>query len=142
MTQPKILHLQAVGGSAFNMLKDGSVRAFINPNNAERFKHELLRAVGEIDKFLIGEAEAARAIETTRYVVPKTRMQELEEELARLKGSAVPVPLQLQPPAPSTFTIPVAIAGFNEDEARAKTIIRGGFEPDDGQLVRPVGATL
>ncbi len=146
MQQPKIVTIASVGGVAFNMLKDGSVRAHVNPQNAETFKRELLRLCNEIDRYLIAEVEKAKAQEQTKYVLPRTRIQELEDELARLKAGEGLVSIgQVQQPVPgmamSIGVAPPAIP-FNEDQARAQTIVRGGFEPDDGGLVRPTGPQL
>jgi hypothetical protein len=149
MQQPKILSIAAVGGVSFNMLKDGSTRAYVNPQNAERFKTELLRVCNEIDKYLISEIEMAKAHEQERFVMPKSRVQELEEELARLRASEVVVPVgqvysrQQADRSYASAMVPPPAIPFNEDQARAHTIVRGGFEPDsDDGLIRPTGPQL
>lgn len=165
--QQKFIIISPVAGTTFNQLKDGSVRVYINPQNAARFKQEIMRFCGEIDRYLLAQAEAARAVEASKSVLPKTRMQELEEEIARLRNEAesnpktreIPpafralppnamgtendqtlasalvasgVPLHQRTPASDVTNpaeCPPAIPNFDDDAARAKTIVSGGFEP-------------
>lgn len=169
MAAQKFMVLTPVAGTTFNMLPKGDIRVYINPTNAERFKQELLRFCGEIDRYLIACVEAAKQAEVSAYVLPQSRIEQLEAELARLKGaaelttSAQVIPLHLQPPTPSVpppvfdndqtrasalvsatpVIIPPAIPGFDEAAARSHTIVSGGFEGgDDGTLPRPTGPTL
>lgn len=147
---PNFLILAPVAGVAFNQLKDGSIRVHINPHNAERFRLEVLRFADELGKYCIACVEQAKQLEQAKAVLPKTRIQQLEEELSRLKAevAATPEPAGatvLQLPVPGMpITIPVAPAAipFDEDRARAQTIVSGGFEPDTGDLPPPTGPTL
>lgn len=146
----KYFTMQPVGGAAFQMLKDGSVRVALTGAIAERFKLGLLRLAEEVHGYAVDELEKAKNLEVVGRVLPKTRIQQLEDELARLKAAEVVIPLHaqpshLQPPIPfpaGGMIPPPAIPNFDEDAARSQTITRGGFEPDDGQLVRPTGTQL
>lgn len=109
MTTTKILILQPAGGVAFNQLKDGSIRCYVSPHNGEMFRRNVLRLADEINQYLITHLESQKKVETVQHALPKSRIQVLEEEIARLK---------LEPHADNT-------------------IIIGGFEPDDGALPKP-----
>lgn len=120
----KIVILLPAGGVAFNQLKDGSIRCHINPQNAEPFRKNVLRLADEINRYLISHLESQKTVEVVQHVLPKSRIQVLEDEIARLKAQ------------------PIAIEdlGGLVEGPKPKTIIVGGFEPDDGELPRP--ATL
>lgn len=128
----KFLTLAPVGGTTFNQLADGSIRVYVNPTNASRFRLAVLRLAEELNTYMIQQVELAKNEELIKREVPPSRIQQLEAELARLKA---------EPPATQT-----ADSGFPDvnalvfgagntapvtpptEEEKARTIVSGGFE--------------
>lgn len=160
----KFFIIPSVAGVALNNSIDGSMRCHVSMQNIDAFRAALITLISEMDSWKISVLEQQKAAENARHSMPPTPIQTLEQQLeqARLAASLtgallVPSPVPGMTPAPiipvaamasppPAPPMPVLIPGMpvstgqvlDDAVARAQTIVRGGFEPDDGALPKPV----
>jgi hypothetical protein len=100
------------GGVAIQMWKDGSLHFRIGQQQIAPLQFALKELERQLSAYAVELIEKEKAAEIAKTVLPPTRIEVLEQELAKLKAA---------------------------DAAKAlpKTIVSEGFEPNDGSLPVP-----